>query len=471
MPDNRPKEIKRNAKLSLQKGGLDSPVLPKIKDNAGHIFALTHNDEDAKSDEGKSYNCEDTTLNEATISDAPALGQEQFDAFFEARERDKISNILRQWSDDLLFMQGCSLLTIKSYASDIGDLIKFLLNYKRIGGDNGLFTANQAQNTAAEDMMHLANIDGIALPDLASLDLLVLRSWLAARKERQVKNVSNKRALAALRSLFDFLKKRYGIINDKLNLLKLGKNAATLPKALDIAGVQGLIGELSITHAEPWVAARDHAIALLLYGAGLRIGEVLQLSWHQWNNMFAQGGISYLCLRGKGGKERSVPILPSILKAMDEYARLKPELQFGAERSTLVFIGVSGKPLNPDVFRRHLRKARQNLGLPEYASAHSLRHSFATHLLSEGGDLRSIQELLGHAKLSTTQKYTKVDSKRLLESYASFHPKSAAAGGIAVSAVGDAGAAAAVVFAAARSPEDDLLSAGELSGKTNRHKG
>ena len=166
--------------------------------------------------------------------------------------------------------------------------------------------------------------------------------------------------------------------------------------------------------AAPWVSLRDHALFLLLYAAGLRIGEALALRRGQ-----APVGET-LSVTGKGGKERIVPILPAARRAIDAYLEQCP---FTGNAADSLFLGARGGPLADGIARKRMREIRRALGLPESATPHALRHSFATHLMAAGGDLRTIQELLGHADLSTTQRYTGVDQARLLAAYKAAHPR------------------------------------------------
>jgi integrase/recombinase XerC len=167
-------------------------------------------------------------------------------------------------------------------------------------------------------------------------------------------------------------------------------------------------------HTQPWLNARDAALLVLIYGCGLRIGEALSLRYKD-----APKGDS-LSIIGKGNKQRHVPVLPVVRAALEEYIKQCPHL-FTADAP--LFLGSRGGPLNPALFQKQVRVVRERLGLPETTTPHAFRHSFATHLLSAGGDLRSIQELLGHASLSTTQRYTHVDKERLLKAYESAHPR------------------------------------------------
>ncbi|MCX8508367.1 MAG: tyrosine-type recombinase/integrase, partial [Rhodobacteraceae bacterium] len=189
-----------------------------------------------------------------------------------------------------------------------------------------------------------------------------------------------------------------------------------LPRPLSPDAAQDMIAQIDLQAREDWVAARDTAVVTLLYGCGLRISEALSLT------MADQPLPEVLHIRGKGGKERLVPVLPVARAAVADYVRLCPYPLASAPHGAL-FRGARGGPLNPRLIAGAMEQARLALGLPASATPHAMRHSFATHLLSAGGDLRMIQELLGHASLSTTQAYTAVDAARLMEAYSAAHPR------------------------------------------------
>lgn len=253
---------------------------------------------------------------------------------------------------------------------------------------------------------------------LAGIDAAGFRAWLSHRLEEGVTQASNARALSAARNFFRYLTRREGIDNPAIWTLKSPRFTKPLPRAIDAAEA---LAATEATHAvatAPWIAARDTAVMLLLYGCGLRLGEALGLTPAHF-----QGGS--LHITGKGGKERVVPLLPVVEEAVKAYRKACP---FAPAAHQPLFVGKQGKPLNPGVFQRQMRAIRGLLGLPESATPHALRHSFATHLLSAGADLRAIQELLGHADLATTQRYTRVDQARLREAYRKAHPRAKGGG-------------------------------------------
>ena len=248
---------------------------------------------------------------------------------------------------------------------------------------------------------------------LASLDLTTFRSWLSQRASLSFSAGSNARALSSLRSFYRYLHRTHGVENTAIALIRSPKRAKRLPRALPVNQSLDAISLIETLHPEPWVGLRDRALLGLLYGCGLRIGEALSLTRE------ALHATNFLRIRGKGNKERLVPLLPAIKAALAEYAHACP---YGEQTRDPLFYGLRGGVLQAAVFRRQLAQLRPLIGLPDDASPHAFRHSFATHLLAEGGDLRSIQELLGHAHLSTTQHYTAVDTARLLAAYKSAHP-------------------------------------------------
>jgi integrase/recombinase XerC len=236
--------------------------------------------------------------------------------------------------------------------------------------------------------------------------------WPAPRRRRRAR--ARWRGLAGIRSLLRFLEKQ-GLANAAGAVaLRAPRQPKSLPKPLtasDARRVASLGGQLA---EEPWIAARNAAVFALLYGSGLRISEALGIVAGDLP------GPGVLRIAGKGGKTRLTPVLPIVQKAVAEYRRLCP-YHLDAEKP--LFRGARGGPLNPRLVQRLMETLRARLNLPETATPHALRHSFATHLLANGGDLRSIQALLGHASLSTTQIYTGVDAARLLDIYDAAHPR------------------------------------------------
>jgi integrase/recombinase XerC len=260
--------------------------------------------------------------------------------------------------------------------------------------------------------------DPPTLDELTGLTAGDFRSWLAWRHRAGRARTSTARALAALRSFYRYLDRQHGRHNPALKALRTPRLPQRLPRPLSRPQAQELIDQIAADVLPDWLGARDLALLLLLYGAGLRIGEALALARSALGR--APAALRMLTVTGKGGKQRLVPVLPVVAAALDAYLEACPYLS-GADAP--LFVGLRGKRLQPAVVRRRVRDLRRRLGLPESASPHALRHSFATHLLAGGADLRVIQELLGHASLSTTQGYTAVDGERLMELYHRAHPR------------------------------------------------
>ena len=253
------------------------------------------------------------------------------------------------------------------------------------------------------------------LSDIRELRPADLRAFLASRRKDGAAARTLGRGLAGLRSFLRHLEKK-GLVNAAgSRAIRSPKQGKSLPKPLTASQAVQVSSDEGQLAEEPWIAARNAAVLSLLYGSGLRISEALGLT----SKDFAPGARS-LRVTGKGGKTRIVPLLPASFEAAQAYLKLCPYV-VGPDRP--IFLGARGGPLQPAIIQREMQKMRSALGLPETATPHALRHSFATHLLSAGGDLRAIQELLGHASLSTTQVYTGVDAARLLDIFERAHPR------------------------------------------------
>ena len=252
------------------------------------------------------------------------------------------------------------------------------------------------------------------LDDLRGLRQSDFRAWLARRRNDGLESTSLARSLSAIRSFFRRLQRDGLVDNAAAGLIRTPKRPHSVPKPLSVAAAQQVIDAADESDAAPWLQARDAAILTLLWGAGLRLGEALGL-----NGEDKPTGDTLL-VTGKGNKQRLVPILPVVREAIAAYAELCP---YPITAGSPLFYGARGKRLDPAIVQKAMRNARRTLNLPETATPHALRHSFATHLLAGGGDLRTIQELLGHASLATTQRYTEVDAEALLKVYATAHPR------------------------------------------------
>ena len=294
---------------------------------------------------------------------------------------------MANWLDHLRALDGAADNTIRAYAADVTGFLGFLAGYR-----------GQTEGVTA----------------LAALPQTDLRAWMAAERARGVSARTLARSLSAVKGFTGWLAEREGFDASTLLSARGPKYRRKLPRPLTEDAAFAMLDTLGEA-PEAWVAARDVAVVTLLYGCGLRISEALALAGA------AHPLADVLRITGKGGKERLVPVLPAARTAVADYVRLCPH---DLTRDGPLFRGVRGGALNPRLIALAMEKARGLLGLPATATPHAMRHSFATHLLTAGGDLRAIQELLGHRSLSTTQTYTAVDAARLMEVYDKAHPRS-----------------------------------------------
>lgn len=292
------------------------------------------------------------------------------------------------WLDHLSHERGLAVLTEVTYTRDLAQFFAWLSN-------------------------HLGR--QVDLPDLSALSAKTIRGFLAARRRHAIQNRTLARTLSALRMFFRWLEAERIVESRAIRLIGIPKVAHGIPKPLTIDRALAVVDGGMAAELD-WVAARDTAVLLLLYGAGLRISEAVTLTLAD----APTGGRETLRIIGKGGKERIVPVLPATRAAVERYIAYCP---YSLERDQPLFRGAKGGPLSPRIIQLLMERLRGELDLPATATPHALRHSFATHLLSSGADLRQIQELLGHASLSTTQVYTEVDRDRLLKVYDAAHPR------------------------------------------------
>ncbi len=294
---------------------------------------------------------------------------------------------LQLWLDSLAALSGRSENTQTAYRGDVTDFLSFMtLHYNERSG--------------------LAALSRITVSDM--------RAWMADQRASGVGARSLARKLSAVKSFYRWLAEREGFEPTAVLSTRAPKFTKKLPRPIAEDAVRAMIETVELQSGNDWVSARDVAVVTLLYGCGLRISEALSLTGADAPLAKA------LRVVGKGNKERVVPVLPAARAAVDRYLELCPHQQ---SENKALFRGVRGGPLNPKAVQGVMAQARAQLGLPATATPHALRHSFATHLLTAGGDLRAIQELLGHASLSTTQAYTAVDTARLMEVYNRAHPK------------------------------------------------
>ena len=260
----------------------------------------------------------------------------------------------------------------------------------------------------------------VTLKRFAAIEAADIRAFMAMRRADEIAGRSLMRALAGLRSFGRFLEREGKGKLGALSAIRAPKIAKSLPKPIQMNAAKRLADadERAGETRETWVLMRDAAVMALLYGSGLRISEALGL---KRRDVPRPGEGDVLIVTGKGNKTRMVPVLQNVLTLIADYVATCP---YPIPADGPIFVGARGGPLSPRIIQLAMERLRGALGLPDSATPHALRHSFATHLLSRGGDLRAIQELLGHASLSTTQVYTGIDSERLLEVYRSAHPRS-----------------------------------------------
>ncbi len=319
------------------------------------------------------------------MPDAHGQGPESSAAAYVAEPA--VASAIEDWRGWLAHERRASRHTLDAYGRDVAAFLRFLAGH--LGFPPGL-----------------RDLDGLTPADF--------RSYLASRAGQGLGRTSVARARSTLRGFFRFLDRAGLVHNAAIGGIRTPRVPQSIPKALTEVDARMAVEAVGDLSDEPWVARRDTALLLLLYGCGLRIGEALALNRSQ-----APAGET-MVVTGKGGKQRMVPVLPVVARAMDDYLAACP---YPLGDDGPLFVGVRGKRLNAGVVQRQVRRLRALLGLPETATPHALRHSFATHLLSGGGDLRTIQELLGHASLSTTQRYTAVDAGHLTAVYRKAHPR------------------------------------------------
>jgi integrase/recombinase XerC len=299
---------------------------------------------------------------------------------------DAVKTQITRWQRELGSVRRLSAKTLEAYGRDLGQFLGFLAGHT--GGPVSLAT----------------------LKDLRAADI---RAFMAVRRSESLGSRSLARVLSALKSFFGFLEREGVVTTEALNTVRTPKLPKSLPKALTAGEAKLAIETTEEMEERPWVAARDMAVLSLCYGAGLRISEALAVTPEDLES-------TALRVTGKGGKVRMVPLIGAVREAIEAYRGLCP---FVVARGEPLFRGIKGGVLSPRLIQMRVAELRGALGLPPSATPHALRHSFATHLLGRGGDLRAIQELLGHASLSTTQVYTAVDTERLFESYRKAHPR------------------------------------------------
>lgn len=298
-----------------------------------------------------------------------------------------LTHALASWLDHCRALGDAAENTVKAYQSDVLGFLAFMTQHH--GAAQGL-------------------------GPLSKITVSDMRAWMASERTRGVGARSLARQLSAVKTFYRWLSEREGFEPTAVLSTRSPKFTKKLPRPLAEDAATAMIDTVEMQATDPWVAARDSAVVTLLYGCGLRISEALSLTG-------ADVPLPQVMrITGKGGKERIVPVIDAAREAVASYLRLCPHPM---EPNAPLFRGARGGPLNPRAIQKVMERSRMQLGLPATATPHAMRHSFATHLLTAGGDLRAIQELLGHASLSTTQAYTAVDTAHLMDVYNKAHPR------------------------------------------------
>lgn len=299
---------------------------------------------------------------------------------------DYVKEILNNWLEYLYKQRSYSKHTLDSYHNDLLNFFSFVEKYK-------------AQS--------------ISIDTLKSIDIRTIRSWLSSRHQQKYMATSNARALSGIKNFYRFLEKKYSIYCHGIFTVHSPKKPKALPKALTQSETNLAIDNIEMLGNPEWIHIRNKALLTLIYASGLRISEALSLTKKHLENS------EFIKVSGKGNKERIIPWIKEAKELLTIYLDTLP---FAVDNNEPIFRGKLGKPLQRAVFNKELIILRRSLGLPEHLSSHAFRHSFATHLLENGADLRSIQDLLGHQSLSTTQRYTKINQTHLESVYTKAHP-------------------------------------------------
>ena len=296
----------------------------------------------------------------------------------------ELKKLIQRWTEWLRTQRNYSSHTIQSYLSDLEIFLEYLAKEK------------------------------VTVSDLKKLDIRAFRNFFSLRAKRGIRRTSIAREESSVRNFFKWLDDCGVMCNTAIFQISTPKLPKILPRALDVNTTFEVIDEAAQGCSEPWLGVRDMAIFTLLYGCGLRISEALSLNVED----VTQHG-DFIKIRGKGNKDRYVPILPIVIERIEAYKKCCP---YRLRPVDALFLGAKGERISPRIIQRKLQKIRMKLNLPDNITPHALRHSFATHLLAQGSDLRSIQELLGHASLSSTQRYTDVNLEKIQKEYKKAFP-------------------------------------------------
>ena len=294
----------------------------------------------------------------------------------------EVLSLIEAWQNWLLFEKRFSSHTLEAYTRDLSFFINFFEN--------------------------------VTVDFLRNADIRDFRRYISKRASLDIKKSSIAREISAFKNFFNWLSKKHHIQNQSVLLVSNPRKDKTLPKSLELEDLLNILDQAPAFAKSDWQGLRDRAVLMLLYGSGLRISEALNL-----NAEDIRSSSKTLVVKGKGNKERLVPLLPQVVSAINDYLALVP---YHIKNETALFVGARGERLLPRIIQRQMKKIRDSMTLPDSVTPHALRHSFATHLLNEGCDLRSIQELLGHKSLATTERYTNVSLKALHNEYEKAYP-------------------------------------------------
>ncbi|HCU59277.1 MAG TPA: recombinase XerC [Alphaproteobacteria bacterium] len=294
----------------------------------------------------------------------------------------EVQSLIKDWADWLLKEKRFSPHTLQAYCRDLSFFINFF------------------ENVSTDFLTHLEIRD--------------FRRFISHRASLGLEKSSLSREISAVKNFFNWLNKKHGLKNDAVSLVSNPKRNKILPKAIDADEAFELLDQAPFFAKSDWQGLRDKAVMMLLYGAGLRISEALSLNFQD----LKKNQTSFV-VKGKGNKERLVALLPVVFQAVEAYLKACP---YPFDNNSALFVGARGERLSPRIIQRQMQKIRAYMGLPDSVTPHALRHSFATQLLNEGCDLRSIQELLGHESLSTTERYTNVSIEKLKTEYQKAYP-------------------------------------------------
>ena len=298
----------------------------------------------------------------------------------------QLNSLIKEWASYNINLRNLSENSVKAYSLDLRDFLNF--SFK-------------------ESVVVLKS-------DLSDISAHTIRLWILSLRNKSVKASSLSRKISSLKNFFHWLENSHNIFNSAISKLDSPKKDSKLPRPIAVNDIKNLISAFENKKEKRWIISRNQAIFLLLYTCGLRISEAINMKTNELPLN------SSVLVKGKGKKERMVPILNIANQAIENYTKQCP---YPISNSEYVFLGIRGNRMLPRSFQKAMERARNSIGLPSSTTPHSLRHSYATHLLNAGTDLRSIQKLLGHSSLSSTQIYTQIEQKRLLQVYKSTHPR------------------------------------------------